>query len=591
MAPATTDPSNTLDPFDLGAYTPANLARGARAALLRNSSAIENSPIGAPPRRFARATHTPSSPLVPIPFTVAGEGAQQGNRLTTPEIPSLAIAEPISVVEQANRLELEQVKAYEAKVAVFRACVNSFEETLKQFTSGPERHFAEHFTNSFIEFWSEALRDVKSAPYPTVPTYSSIAANNAAHRLSPRPLPTDPNLTLPPVLPQQHGRQGQRPRPAPPKEDLRVFIRLPSDAPARHLNGFSIRDHITKKIGIDLRKIPQVTQTKTGWAILPTDHATHALLIERQSEWSEELGATAIEKGQKWFTYIVPECPRRLTDLQGKELDYINAAKEDILCQTGLSPVRVQPTRKDSGDPFTQTITVSFLEQPNKPWRLFGSSQPARLLEKHNPPNQCKTCWGYHPRRDCRRTVRCRRCGLTGHLEEKCTAQEQCANCLGPHVADTPTCPARPKRTHGMLRRLTKEERSLVRRLGQQMYHHQNRIQTELPRVTEQTPPETLAETSTRAANMQTEHLPPAVTTQGTKTATTTESAQTQAASQRNHGEERETEGFPERISTPALSPAASFIMVASEHSADDELDTTQALPKKRRRRATIASP
>ena len=119
MATATTSPSNVPDPFDLGDHTPANLARGARAALLRNSSAAAHSPIGIPPR-FARATHTPSSPLLNTFSAAAVEGAQRHNRYDTPEIPSLTQVEPVSVLEQANKLEREQVEAYQIKVAKFR---------------------------------------------------------------------------------------------------------------------------------------------------------------------------------------------------------------------------------------------------------------------------------------------------------------------------------------------------------------------------------------------------------------------------------------------------------------------------------------
>lgn len=472
------------------------------------------------------------------------------------------------------------MKAYEAKVAVFRACVSSLEEFLKQFTSGPERHFAEHFANSFIEFWSQALRDAKSAPVLTAPTYSSIVADSATHQPS---ASGGQNIATPLVPPQQNSRQGQRSHPAPPKDDLGVFIRLPNDAPARSHSGVAIRGHVAKKVGIDQQKIPRVSKIATGWAIHPTGQATHDLLMKRHCEWSEELGATAIEKAQKWFTYIVPECPRRLTDLQSKELDYVTAAREDILCQTGLSPVRVQPSHNDSGDPFTQTLTVSFLEQPSRPWKLFGCSKPARFRKKSNPPNQCETCWGYHPRRDCQRTPRCKRCGQPGHSDEECVASEQCINCLGPHVADMPTCPARPKRTHGMLRRLTVEERSLVRRLGAQMYHQQNKHQSGAS-----TAPTTATESSDAAADPQMEQQSAPVTLAQAETGDSIAPAETPPAPQVRHQKEKEVDELSERTTTPTPSPAASYIMVAAE---DEEPMVRQASPKKRRRRATIASP
>ncbi|KAH7118196.1 hypothetical protein B0J13DRAFT_569727 [Dactylonectria estremocensis] len=49
MASATIRPPAVPDPFDLGIHTPANLNRGARTALLQNSPAVVNGPVGVPP--------------------------------------------------------------------------------------------------------------------------------------------------------------------------------------------------------------------------------------------------------------------------------------------------------------------------------------------------------------------------------------------------------------------------------------------------------------------------------------------------------------------------------------------------------------
>ncbi|KFG84197.1 hypothetical protein MANI_110388 [Metarhizium anisopliae] len=55
MAMATSSPPCEPDPFDLGIYTPKNLARGAHAALLRDSSPVEITDIGVSPVRFVAA--------------------------------------------------------------------------------------------------------------------------------------------------------------------------------------------------------------------------------------------------------------------------------------------------------------------------------------------------------------------------------------------------------------------------------------------------------------------------------------------------------------------------------------------------------
>ncbi|TVY65081.1 hypothetical protein Focb16_v015432 [Fusarium oxysporum f. sp. cubense] len=78
MASSTTNPPAAPDPFDLGIHTPANLNRGARAALLQNSPAAVNGTIGVSPgpRRIAQ---TPSSPLSAATIAAATEGAARDN--------------------------------------------------------------------------------------------------------------------------------------------------------------------------------------------------------------------------------------------------------------------------------------------------------------------------------------------------------------------------------------------------------------------------------------------------------------------------------------------------------------------------------
>ncbi len=458
MAYATSSHASS-DPFDLGAHTPPNLARLARAAQLRNSSPPVSQPIGAS-SALRRPAQTPSSPLVRFSSAVATEGAQ---RETEP--PNL---QPVSIVDGANKVAQEQTDAYNAKLAVFQAFCESFDQAAKQFTSGIEHSFTEQFANSFLEFWRQSLSILP--PAPPAPTYSSVVAGRTAHQ------PPGGNATTAAAAPQPEQEQTTVPRfqgrpiPAPPREDLRVFVRLDAEAPARSHGNYSIRTHIAAKVGIDLHQIPAAFPVNSGWAIRAADAAARDLIVERQSEWAEDLGAKSVEVSKKWYTYVVSNCPRRLTDLQGNEADYDAAVKDEIACQTNLTPVSIRPSRHDSNDLPSKTLIVSFLEPTKKPWRLFGSSRLARYIDKPAVPSQCDKCWDFHGRHNCDRRPSCKRCGKVGHDDSSCAAPEQCANCLGPHAADFLKCPARPIRSHGAFRRLTKEEKSRVREMGAQLF-------------------------------------------------------------------------------------------------------------------------
>ncbi|KAI8649836.1 hypothetical protein NCS55_01446600 [Fusarium keratoplasticum] len=203
MASSVTNPPAAPDPFDLGIHTPASLDRGARAAFLKNSPAIMNSPIGVSPDP-GRMAQTPSSPLDATTTTAA---AMERAR---PDPPHHLLDNDQSLL--SNQPIGSHANAFCAK----------FEEAAQQFTTGSERQFAQQFANSFLDSWSRELSGAGPTPKPT---YSSVAASPPA---------ADPGH-LPPQRQrqQQHRQQSDAPRRqgrpatiAPPREDLRVFIHL-----------------------------------------------------------------------------------------------------------------------------------------------------------------------------------------------------------------------------------------------------------------------------------------------------------------------------------------------------------------------------
>ncbi|KJZ76675.1 hypothetical protein HIM_04011 [Hirsutella minnesotensis 3608] len=403
-----------------------------------------------------------------------------------PALPTTATQEqrlPIDITHAATQLIDAQAAVYNAKLRVFRTFCAHFNEAAKEFATGPERDFAKHFSTSFLGFWEQTLANTSPA---STPTYSGIAANGTASPANPRPKPAATH----------HQAQGS-PVPAPSREDLRVFVRLEADAPARNHIGYAIRAHVASKTGLELNRIPQVLQVNTGWAIRAADKATRDLLIERQAEWADDLGATAVETSQKWYNYVVDNCPRRLTDLYGNEVDYDAAVRDEVNNQTGHTPVSIRVPRRDNEQLPNKTLIISLLEPTKRPWSLFGTSRVARHIERTNPPKQCENCWDYHTRHACNRQTRCKRCGKTNHASDSCTAPEQCANCLGPHAADLAACPARPKRAHGLLHRLPKEQRALIRQMGSRLFQQQQAAQQRQQSQTElngQPAPEAVAE-------------------------------------------------------------------------------------------------
>ena len=174
-------------------------------------------------------------------------------------------------------------------------------------------------------------------------------------------------------------------------------------------------------------------------------------------------------------------------------MDFDKCFREEVAIQTGVELTAYRPTRSSEGLP-TQAMIISFKQPLDKPFRLFGSSSLARLLDKPQLPQQCTNCWDFHNGRKCRRTQRCKRCGKTGHELASCHAPEQCPNCLEPAPADHRDCPLKPRLARGAVQRPDNRQRKATRTLGAKRYKQRNIAPTTTPTTT------TLDANTTRAS-------------------------------------------------------------------------------------------
>ncbi|PNP73425.1 hypothetical protein FNYG_13234 [Fusarium nygamai] len=97
----------------MGIHTPADLNRGARAALLQNSPVTVNGTIGVLPVP-GRIAQPPSSPLIAATAAAVTEGTARTNSS------SIFEQQPISIIESANDLAREHAEEYNAKLMVFQ---------------------------------------------------------------------------------------------------------------------------------------------------------------------------------------------------------------------------------------------------------------------------------------------------------------------------------------------------------------------------------------------------------------------------------------------------------------------------------------
>ncbi|OAQ74383.1 ribonuclease H-like protein [Purpureocillium lilacinum] len=411
MASASSSPPRDDDRFNLGPRTPSGLARQARAALLRHSPATRGGGIGVS-RSALRTAYTPSSPLHAVSYAAATEGAQRAVHFDSSEPDPQPSDGPVSIANAADKLVVAQNEVYSAKLAVFRAFCSSFDDAAKQFTSGTALQFAQKFSSSFLQYWTDVLAGTHTNLPPTKPSYATVVGAR-------RPAPAAAGTTADPVTaaPQNQWqqqlpprRQGQRNPLPPPTDDLRVFARLGAGQTADISRSFAVRTHIADKLGIDQSRIPQAHPCKTGWAIRAADLATRDFLTERQTEWASDISAEIVETRQEWYKYAVQGCSRRLNNIFGEAIDDEKAIRDEVATQTGQTPVMVITAKEDSDQSPTRTLIISFAKEVKHYWRLFDTTSYARRITKTRPPKQCDNCWDYHSRYSCGRQPRCKNC-------------------------------------------------------------------------------------------------------------------------------------------------------------------------------------
>lgn len=185
-----------------------------------------------------------------------------------------------------------------------------------------------------------------------------------------------------------------------------------------------------------------------------------------------------IEEACIWKSFLLRGVTKTFTDMSGTHsTDTLIPMEARDRAGAKELPVSCQKA------PFGETMDtccyfISFRENVKSGFRLFNSSAPAEARVQKPRVIQCTRCLGFHNPRNCTRTERCLKCGKPSDKHKETTANcpspPQCANCNGPHRADSPKCPARPAIKDGEKVHPTKAQLKAIRELGQQEYKKAN---------------------------------------------------------------------------------------------------------------------
>ncbi|OAA34233.1 reverse transcriptase [Beauveria brongniartii RCEF 3172] len=256
----------------------------------------------------------------------------------------------------------------------------------------------------------------------------------------------------------------------------RILLRLKEGSSFFEKNSFQIRLALKEKLALDTRDIQDIKPTNTGWALSARNEEIQKRIIESQGVWGPSVDLDTAEKHVVWHTYLIKDFPSELRSYDDSILDFEQTIGEEIIAQTGQTPVQWRRSSRPGSDPTKTTLIISFDRPVRGNFRLLGLGAYSFRLTKPKRLVQCQNCWLFHPPVRCTATKTCRTCGATDrdHDVERCQATPRCANCYGPHHADYEQCYARPKKVADTFHKLSKSQKIHARKLGADDYRRQN---------------------------------------------------------------------------------------------------------------------
>ena len=273
------------------------------------------------------------------------------------------------------------------------------------------------------------------------------------------------------------------------QDDRRLLVTVERGALLSRPEPFALRQELCKATGLSLADIPQITPTRTGWAINPADLTTRDLLTSQKNTETitRILQGTAVKQPETWYNYAVPGVPTTIHQLLGGVINTAGLVAEEVVAQTKAKPVSCRPSRHGA-NPLTGRITwvVSF-RTPVRPFRLFNASELSNLIERRAQITRHDLgCQGYCNPARCNRYARCGTCSTRvdqhdGPVGANCTQEARCANCHGPFPAGHEHCPAAPRRKDGKVLRPTRADLRAIRRHGERNFQAANAPSTGVP--------------------------------------------------------------------------------------------------------------
>ncbi|KAJ3478791.1 hypothetical protein NLG97_g8481 [Lecanicillium saksenae] len=393
----------------------------------------------------------------------------------------------IDLETETQRIITKEKERMNTRTEVLRTFAESIATCARKFDHGYAHAVANDFTKSLLRHWNQFLHSGGSTGYsinppePELQTTKTTAIRPAADEQPPRAKAVSFADITKAAAHQTPGDvriapKRRQPVAASNYTDRRVLLRLKDGSSFFEKEPYQIGRAILEKLTLKTHDIQTISATNTGWSIVARNAEIQAKILETQEQWGPSVDLDIAEKQVTWYTYLIKDFPSELRSYDETILDFSETVSEEIVAQTGQTPVQWRRSSKPSPDPTKTTLVISFVKPIRGNFRLLSLGTYSFLLTKPKQLVQCQNCWQFHTPVRCIATRTCRTCGVTDrhHDTESCKATPRCANCHGPHYADNEKCYARPKKVGDTHHKLSRSQRIHARKLGANDYERQN---------------------------------------------------------------------------------------------------------------------
>lgn len=254
--------------------------------------------------------------------------------------------------------------------------------------------------------------------------------------------------------------KAKEPKPKPPTK--RLILKL-ANGPTQNFSSLATRNAFNEAFatkGIRGPVVASITKSRSNNLVVTTTNAyTAEFLVEKQPIWEHILPFESVQVDKPWFKVAIHGIPT----MDFNTPEGMNMIKEEItIFNKGYTPIGTPYWLTTADKRATQrggSIAVAFAskEEADRAIRnrlyIAGISVRVEKLHSTAPSTQCTKCQGFgHLYSYCKNQSRCRLCGdkhdTSQHYCSVCKAKGTscihlapiCANCEGPHQANSKSC-------------------------------------------------------------------------------------------------------------------------------------------------------